>query len=99
MLFVAFVGTAMLVVGGLAMAFQSSSAIGRVVDRIIKRFPGATEFLFGALFGMLVGFVPAAVLYALTKWFWLAVAAEVVAVAACGLLWLKIAHRPKPKRS
>jgi predicted membrane protein len=78
------------------MALQSSSAMGRAVDRIIKRFPGATEFLFG----MLVGFVSAAVLYALTKWFWLAAVAEVVAAAVCGLLWLKVARRPnQPKRS
>ena len=93
MLYVMMFGSLVLLIGGTALILQSSSVIAHAANSVLRRFPRTVEFCFGALFGTLAGFMPAAAAYALLKSTWVFVAIAAAAAIGCGILWSRWSTR------
>jgi hypothetical protein len=82
----------------ITLSWDSSRLIGRHVNAIFTRFPRGRAFVFGALFGVYAGLMPAFIVYALIRREWAAELVDASFALACGVGWVRVGDRPRERK-
>ena len=82
----------------ITLSWDSSRLIGRHVNAMFNRFPRGRAFVFGALFGVYAGLMPAFVVYALMRREWAAELVDASFALACGVGWVRVGERPRDRK-
>jgi hypothetical protein len=92
------VGAVALAITLISVSWDSSRLIGRCVNAIFTRFPRGRAFVFGALFGVYAGLMPAFIVYALIRREWAAELVDMSFAMACGVGWVRVGERPRERK-